>query len=325
MTKRRNKPTVHSDVQTLLEMLTWCRPHGSRADREFATRYVAPTGAVQDAYGNWQYQQGNGRILWSCHTDTVHRVSGRQRVEYHAASGLAMLPEHSPSNCLGADDTIGVWMLGELIRAGVPGHYTWHYGEESGGIGSRAAVRAGQVPDVDAVIAFDRAGYGDVVTHQWGGRTCSDAAAWQIAGLLTDAGLKYVPRAGVYTDSAEYADVIRECTNLSVGYQGQHTKHETADLEFARRLRDVVCGLDWGRLVPEREPGDTGYVTVVDDWGLGGQWTTQAEAVIYEEEEEEELCPVCGDDWGLGRRCGTCGSDIDDLPWWHREGQGRVV
>ena len=325
MTKQRNRPTLPADVGVLLEMLTYCRPHGSRADRQFRSRYVLTLpGASVDDHRNIRVSVGDSRIVWSSHTDTVHRRSGRQRVEYHAGSGLAVLPAKSTSNCLGADDTIGVWIMCEMVRAGVPGQYVFHYGEEAGGIGSRAYARAGG-PVADLVVAFDRAGYGDVITHQWGGRTCSDGMAGQIAALLAgvDAKLRYAPAHGVYTDSAEYADTVGECTNLSVGYRGQHTSAEVADLGFARRLRDAVCVADWGGLVPEREPGDSGYVSVLDGWG-DEDWPAYDRGC--DDAGERDVCPWCDEYTGGGDVCDVCGSLVgaDDVPLW-KQRAGKLV
>jgi len=34
----------------------------------------------------------------------------------------------------------------------------------------------------------------------------------------------------VYTDTAEFTDIIPECTNRSVGYAREHTQEESLDL-----------------------------------------------------------------------------------------------
>jgi hypothetical protein len=41
---------------------------------------------------------------------------------------------------------------------------------------------------------------------------------------------------GSYTDSNEYAPIVSECTNISVGYFNQHTKNEVQDLDYADDL-----------------------------------------------------------------------------------------
>ena len=172
MSRRRKLPP---DIRAILRMLSYARPHGSRVDRSFRRRFLAHIpGAYVDAYANIHVSRGTDpRVLFSSHTDTVHRQQGRQRLEYHAPTGMVCLPDKSPSSCLGADDTIGVWLMTELIAANVPGHYVFHYGEESGGIGSSALARAipETLADFDLAIALDRQGIGDVITHQITGRT----------------------------------------------------------------------------------------------------------------------------------------------------------
>lgn len=254
--------------QQLIDMHTYCRPAGSIAEQQFINRYLAPLPGLQrDAYGNWYARIGDAPIVWSCHTDTVHRLSGRQRVHVDADDFLA-LPIDSHSNCLGADDTIGVWICRELLLRRVPGLYLFHYGEERGGIGSSSLARsdAARLDGIQFAVAFDRAGYGDVITHQAFGRTCSDAFARSLASAIAvvDPVLAYAPTEGVYTDTAEYADIIPECSNLSVGYHRQHGVNECAYLPFAAQLLEAVAALDVSSLVCERDP----HVADVDDrWG----------------------------------------------------------
>jgi len=239
----------------------YARPHGSPADLEFRRRYLGPLpGVTEDRHKNVIVRQGQGddanRVLWSCHTDTVHHHAGRQTIirtgdTYRLANG-------SKSSCLGADDTVGVWLLVQLIRRGVPGTYVFHYGEESGGIGSSALAKSDPVwlERFPIAIALDRAGQHDIITHQSCFRTASDAFADSLAVALGQANpvLRYSPSPGVYTDTAEYADIIPECTNLSVGYLGQHSKDETADYAFACQLLEALTVLDVRALKVERDP-----------------------------------------------------------------------
>ena len=44
---------------------------------------------------------------------------------------------------------------------------------------------------------------------------------------------------GVYTDSAEFTDIIPECTNISVGYYKEHTVNETQDIQYNFQLAIV--------------------------------------------------------------------------------------
>ncbi len=258
--------------ERLVEMLSYCRPMGSRAESKFRNRYIRPLGAREDEWGNLHVQVGkDSPILWSCHTDTVHRAQGRQEVIV-TETGYAQLRWQKTKwaqNCLGADDTVGVYLMCEMIKAGVPGDYVFHYGEEKGGVGARALAK--HLPDWvgghQFAIALDRAGTDDIITHQGWGRTASDAFAEQLGGLIEVLDPELTMRGchGVYTDTAEYEDLIPECTNLSVGYQWQHSSDERVDLYFVERLRAVLIGLDWTVLKASRDP------KVVDnDWGYGG-------------------------------------------------------
>lgn len=255
---------------TLLEMLTYCRPAGSRTETTFRRRYLVNLpGAYEDVYGNIHVAIGESRCLWSCHTDTVHRHQGRQSISL--TETIAHLPEGSRSTCLGADDTVGVYLLREMILHQIAGYYVFHYGEECGGIGSSSLAREHAAflrAEFDCAIAVDRAGEADIITHQAGGRTCSPAFTDSLARGLAAAGsgLQYRGTHGVYTDTAEYAGIIPECSNLSVGYGAQHTRHEFVDVRHVDRLLGALCDLDTTRLVIARDPADHRVVTVDDLW-----------------------------------------------------------
>jgi hypothetical protein len=261
MTKRkRNRGVaapvlVTARVQTLIDMLGYCRPAGSKTESAFIRRYIESiAGATMDPSGNFHVWVGVSAVVWSCHTDTVHRTEGYQRVRVDRER--ITLDRGSKSSCLGADDTVGVWLCTEMIKAGVPGHYVFHFGEEIGGIGSADIVsqRPDLFTDARCVIALDRAGKEDVITYQTGERCCSDAFARSVAAQLPG---KYVPcNTGVYTDSAEYVGIVGECTNLSVGYGRQHSPDEYADHVHAEALLVALLAFDESRLEYVRKPGE---------------------------------------------------------------------
>ena len=235
---------------------------------------ILPADAVQDKHKNWHVVIGDSSIIWSCHTDTVHRHGGRQAVA-RLGDTLHLSLTARDSNCLGADDTVGVWLCLEMIAAGVPGRYIFHYGEERGGLGSTPLTRDPEwretLSQYRACIALDRMDRHDVITHQGWQRCCSDVFANSIADILAieDHRLTYKPDdGGIYTDSAEYIDLIGECTNLSVGYFAQHSRGEWVDLQHVERLRDALIGADWSALVYARAAGE------IDerDWGAAGGW-----------------------------------------------------
>jgi hypothetical protein len=232
----------------LLSMLRTMRPNGSTVEHEWVEQWITPI-AEPDAYGNhWLTIPGNDAVLWSCHTDTVHKSGGSQYVGFR--DGVAFVTR---STCLGADDTTGCWIMRNMIKAGVPGTYVFHRGEECGGLGSGWIAK--NTPERLAgkrfAIAFDRMGYDDIITSQCGD-TASDAFANSLAAAL--APLDYLPADGIYTDTAEYAHLIPECSNISVGYHSQHTQNEWQDVDFAMRLLDRLVTADFSALQAVRDP-----------------------------------------------------------------------
>jgi len=290
-----------SPLETLIEMHTYCRPAGSRAERRFRNRFIMPLDVEIDPFGNLHKQIGDSPVIWSTHTDTVHRRQGRQRVHFDTHSGTLSLPIASRSSCLGADDTAGCWIMREMILAGVAGHYIFHYGEECGGIGSRALARECPALADGAImaIAFDRKGTRDVITYQ-GSRTCSDMFAQSLADALNVHGLDYAPcDRGVYTDTAEYVDIIGECTNLSVGYDGAHTPHEYLDCYHLIRLLEAVKRLDMSALAIGRQPGDN---DPDDVWSDDASWYCRAPRSLSDVTE----CPDCGLYAVIDDECHSC-------------------
>jgi hypothetical protein len=248
-------------------MLTYKRPSGSDAERDFVRRYLLPLGVKPDAAGNLIHRIGDAPVLWSCHTDTVHRTSGRQMVRLNG-KGVISLARKAPSNCLGADDTAGVWLLCEMIRAGTPGLYVFHAGEEIGGKGSKhiAENTPELLTGIQYAIALDRKGRTSVITHQ-GARCCSDAFAKSLGDALK-LGMK-PDDSGLFTDTANYRSLVPECSNLSVGYEQAHSDRETLDTEFLVALRDQLLRLDVETLPVTRDPSVTEYKTYA--W-TGGAW-----------------------------------------------------
>ncbi|MES0134469.1 hypothetical protein NKJ88_05815 [Mesorhizobium sp. M0016] len=242
-------------MEKYLEMLTFCRPAGSVYEEAFVEKYLrVPHRPIEDGYGNQIIDVGSKpNIVWSSHTDTVHRVSRLQHIEVGKKDGFARVaPGQKLSNCLGADCTTGVWLMLEMIEAGVPGRYIFARAEERGMLGSSWLARNTpmMLEGIDAAIAFDRMGTDEVITHQ-GSRTASNEFATSLAAIL---GGEYKPSSlGVYTDTKAYAALVSECTNIGVGYYRQHSTAETQDLNHLKWLRDVMVKFDQSTLVFKRD------------------------------------------------------------------------
>lgn len=268
---------IAPEVQTFLDMVSYRRPHMSEAEEEFIERFISPlnpTSLLDPTDLPMCYMvevAGNDKgelppILFSSHVDTVHSKGGRQKVCFDVGLGLVYKDDNEP---LGADDAAGVWLMLQMIDAGVPGRYLFHRGEECGGKGSKVVAEHHKdvLEGIKYAVAFDRKADCSIITFQRGGRCCSDAFATELGKRLTARmpHHKGSPRytlgpddTGVYTDTAEYTRVIPECTNVSVGYYDEHSGKEQQDLEFLLALRDAVVGPElWADLPAERDPTKT--------------------------------------------------------------------
>jgi len=237
-----------SSIQFLFSILSVARPYKSVSCDNFIDNDLCGIIAnmVEDNYwykdniGNIIVSIGdNNTTLWSCHTDTVHpKHSGYSDLAYNGKYVTS-----KDKRQLGADDGVGIWLMLNMIEAGVEGLYVFHAGEEVGGIGSTYIAR--NTPEllrgITHAIAFDRKALGSVITHMgfgMGGRCCSDLFAKDFAAKL---GIGHYPDStGIYTDTAEYTHLVHECTNISAGYYSEHTFSEYLDYEYAEKLLNAV-------------------------------------------------------------------------------------
>lgn len=254
-----NKKTIL--YKTLARALSMKRPGGSVGERMFTDWLHTnlprlPHIAVSyDAVGNLHVdarQDLLSRTLFVAHMDTVHRETGPNKIRKTQGMWYA---DGAP---LGADDGAGCALLMHLLHAQVPGYYIFTVSEEKGGIGAKYLADHSKelLAQFDRAIAFDRRGIDSVITHQGWGRCCSDDfAAGLAAALCADDVLMYLgDDTGVYTDTAEFVDIIPECTNVSCGYFDEHSDRETLDLHHFKALAAAVVRIKWDELPTVRDP-----------------------------------------------------------------------
>jgi len=182
---------------------------------------------------------------------------------------------------LGADDKAGVTIMMNMISENVPGLYYFFMGEESGCVGSSNLSRvfeSKEHPKMNKCIAFDRRGYDSIITEQHG--VCaSDEFAKELSSRFNEYGFWFKPDStGVYTDSAEFTDVIPECSNISCGYFSEHTKSEKQDLGFLELLAIVSTQIDWETLpiVRDKDKIYTGKKSkTYSRYGNGYDWDSE--------------------------------------------------
>lgn len=244
-------------------------------------------------------KENTSSMMFSAHMDTVCDVDGKylsrkskvgqylltvpesasdkdQGYVYGALRGAPKkggIPTYE-SFTLGADDKAGCYIMCKMIEAKMPGLYVFHVGEECGCIGSNFIKD--NTPEllkgITHCIAFDRAGYTDVVAHQRCERTasikCTDEIAKRLNANINSAYQQYKSDIhGVYTDSAVYYKLVPECINISVGYDHQHGDSEVLDYYFlCSHLLPAVLKTDWQTLPADRDPAKTEYESSYNVW-----------------------------------------------------------
>jgi hypothetical protein len=236
--------------KTFLKLTSKTYPFGFEDVLLEECKYLFPN-LERDVFGNYYYKIGNSRTVFASHLDTA--CKNYQRVN-HVIDGDTVKTDGT--TILGADDKAGVTLLLWLIQNKIPGLYYFFIGEEVGCIGSGKASTLPIFKDYDRIVSFDRRGTESVITHQSYTRTCSDEFANALAKQLNQYGdLKYeIDDTGVYTDSAEFTQVISECTNISVGYYSEHTTKENQDLNHLTKLALSIVDVEWEKLPTSRDP-----------------------------------------------------------------------
>lgn len=266
----------NNPIGVLFHMFQYARPGRTAGEEAFIEQFLMPIPNIErDEYGNhFVFVGKKPTTAFSSHTDTVHSISGRQLIGIFDKDFIARCNPESHFNktgnimderdCLGADDTAGVWIMHQMIAAGVPGLYIFHRDEETGGRGSRwiAEHTPELLRGIDRAVAFDRKAYHSVITRGPGDK-CSDEFARALANKLNDLGGHYRPDpSGVFTDTANYTHLVPECTNISVGYHDAHRPSEHQHIGHLDWLMWASCQLPWDELPIVRKKAEKSYSRV---------------------------------------------------------------
>lgn len=249
---RKNKISRTFIYDSFIKLTSNTYPYGYEDDiaDEMIKCELFPKDIEKDKHGNYFYKIGESRTIFTSHLDTANRDAGSVQ---HVIDGNMIKTDGR--SILGADDKAGVTIMSFMIKNNIPGLYYFFIGEEVGCVGSGLASKYGDFTgNYDRVVSFDRRGLTSVITYQSSTRCCSDKFAEELAFQLNKSGLKYEKdSSGIYTDSAEFVDVVPECTNLSVGYYSEHTVDERQDIEHLRLLADACLKVDWENLSTNRD------------------------------------------------------------------------
>ena len=237
-----------------LQLTSKTYPHGS----ENQLKNHLPKGYKEDGLGNFYIEIGNNpSTMFTCHLDTADR---NQSIVRHIIDGDIIKTDGT--SILGADDKAGMTVMLYMIEKEVPGLYYFFIGEERGCVGSSRLSRVWSTTEfsnyIKKCVSFDRRGTDSIITEQFYGVCCSLEFAKELSNRLNlvEKSFKYSPDpTGIYTDSAQFTELIPEGTNISVGYYSEHTTKERQDIDHLEKLCEAVCKIDWETLPIVREAG----------------------------------------------------------------------
>ena len=240
---------------TFLSLVTETYPYGTE---EEVMKYM-PQDLTKDEYGNYYKIIGDSDTMFTSHLDTASRTKDEVGLVSYTKDNDEFICTDGTS-ILGADDKSGVAVMLYMMAHEVPGVYFFFYGEERGGIGSgKVAVNHEKYPFLSKMkkcISFDRRNYYSIITAQMSVECCSDEFATSLCDELNKSGLKLnLDPTGVFTDSANFTDIIGECTNVSVGYFNEHTHDEVQNITYLEKLAKACVAADWSKLTIKRRVG----------------------------------------------------------------------
>jgi len=264
--------------ETFLNLTSRTYPHGT----EYQMFHLLPQDMEFDEHGNLFKQIGDKpSTMFACHLDTA--TSANTTVE-HVLDGDIIKTDGK--SILGADDKAGTTILLHMMENNIPGLYYFFLGEEVGCLGSKKVAENHKLKPIDyikKVISFDRRGTTSIITHQCSTRCCSDEFGTALAEALNQAGTQNYQNditlaykndpTGLYTDSAQFTRIYPECTNISVGYQSEHTFNENQNIKHLEKLAEAVLLVDWESLPISRDPSKVEYSSYGGYGGYYGGWS----------------------------------------------------
>ena len=253
-------------TKTFLKLTNRTYPHGTEG-KLFPYLYNEIPGLQSDEFGNLFVKIGESDVMFTSHLDTA--TSALTEVNHIFDKNINKTDGKS---ILGADDKAGVTVMMYMIKKGIPGLYYFFLGEEVGCVGSKkvaAVQKENKIEGINKVISFDRKKTTSIITYQSGQRCASDTFGQALAGSLNraDDSFEYeIDPTGVLTDSVQFIKIYSECTNISVGYQNEHTFSELQDIDHLEKLAVACTKVDWNSLPVERDPSKVEYRSYGGGW-----------------------------------------------------------
>lgn len=244
-------------MKLLTELITTTSPSTKEhAVRAIILREIDAIGheAVVDTLGNVEVVVGSSKTLFLSHMDCVHN-DHPITVEV-CAKGIMSLTKDCKQKALGADDKAGVVAMLHMIENDIPGNYVFMVQEENGCQGSTHYAK-GVGSHIKNAISFDRKGTNAIITEMAYGTCVSDDFTKSLMDEMNkhSLGYWYEDPTGTITDSLSFEHMIMNYTNISVGYENEHSQQETLDTQYLFEvLLPTLLKVNWEELSHTEKP-----------------------------------------------------------------------
>lgn len=232
---------------------------------------------------DYLFCEGTIPVCMVAHLDTVFSEQPSE-IYYDRRKNVMFSPQG-----LGADDRAGVFSILKLVQDGLRPHIILTTGEEKGGIGARALAKLTcPFRDVRYFIELDRRGALDCVFYE-----CDNPEF-----------TRYVESFGFFENWGTYSDICEFCdtwgiagVNLSIGYENEHTHHETLNISYMFSTLDKVkkmlaCAFDAEQYKFIRGDYTKFWATCAYGYGWGFDSDVKKCGSCGKYHMEEELFPV---------------------------------
>lgn len=282
------KLTKHSEViDTILKVVDTKLFDVVRNDKRGYTSIMAKGGGVRPAL--------------CVHTDTICNI---HPTAIHKEGDVWRNADRT--KLLGADDRAGCYIVKELLTRNHTGyHYLIFDWEEIGGIGSsnyaRTELSIENAERTSCFVGLDRLGVCEMALYGY-------ESDYFLEAIKIDT-WKFT--CGSFTDASNLAgDLNRCCVNLSIGYDGEHTRHETLNLSYLGvTMNQLANGLGGDLYCDIFEPDDYGTNATYN-----GAWYEDEDYYYTYVNGRDEISPVS-----------TIGDEnLDHLPADYWEGKDLV-
>lgn len=224
-----------SELKGFIELLKLDQLQLKRLMNEYLRKFYPKVVNTHD----YIYAEGEIPIALVAHMDTVFEVPC-SNVYYDPKMQVMFSPDG-----LGADDRAGVFSIIQIIRSGLRPHIILTTDEEMGGLGAmRLSDRPCPFKDLRYIIQLDRRGTTDCVFY--------DCENYDF--------IEYVESFGFIMNYGSFTDISWLCpqwkiagVNLSIGYENEHTQHETLSIKSMIATIDKVKKMLIEKDIPQFE------------------------------------------------------------------------